>query len=456
MNLPPVYSSSDVLALSSIRDKEKEEEKRRKELEAIGQFKMLQSRADRGEDVGAKSQQEMLSNLGLDIAQSPEAEAFRNSIAEDEAKKYGQDISFYGKQAADLPATQKINEDLGKANLSHLAVPTIMPKSPRDLANEYGYPASAAPQAKEAMGNLLAEEKQSNISSKSKTLFEELGPEDQKQIEAIAERRAKGIDPPDQYIKDFPAFGKNGSVRALVDNLTYEINPDFNAFEAALKYQESTSHASKSGTLTPDIIKKEANRAAATSSASTRGKETTKRDVQREQPMFSGENVLKVSQSAIAVKNLQRLRDELAAGNVNYFDIVKRTGQFVNPKVANAFQQVSEIVGRSQSGAAIADHEWKQFGKEILNKNFLVTEQGRSVALENLDDYIERFYNNGQLLTSDPEWYQKYNERGKRGMENVNQSSSANNGSAIEKLKAAARSGNAKAQNFLKSKGEIW
>lgn len=450
------------MALSSIRSKEKEEEERQKQLDAIEKFKRLQAQADLGKSIGYTSRDQILSGLGLDVAQSPEAVAFRNSIAEDEGKKYAQDVNFYTKVAPEFNAWQKENfpsRDISKEgetydmvqnfsptikgkkgeptsepyrrdrpgvaqtspDLTRFAVP-MREKSPRELANEYGYPASAAPQAKEAMGNLEQQEKLSNISSKSKTIFEELSPEDQKQINAIATRRAQGIDPPDQYIKDFPAFGKNGSIRALVDNLTYENNPDFNAVEANLKYQELTSHASKSGALTPDIINKEANRAAATSSASTRGTEMTKRDVQREQPMFSGENVLKVSQSAIAVKNLQRLRDELSAGNVNYFDIVKETGQFVNPKVANAFQQVGEVVGRSQSGAAIADHEWKQFGKEILNKNFLLTDQGRQTAIENLDDYIERFYNNGQLLTSDPDWYQKYNERGKTGREGLSAS----------------------------------
>jgi hypothetical protein len=148
MNLPPVYSASDVMALSSIRDKEREEAGRHKELDAIGKFKYLQALADQGKPVGYGSRQEMLSGLGLDIAQSPEAAAFRNSIAEGDAMKYGNDINYYAKQAADLPGTQKINEDLGKFNLGHLAVPTMMPKTMRELAGEYGYPASARPQAK--------------------------------------------------------------------------------------------------------------------------------------------------------------------------------------------------------------------------------------------------------------------------------------------------------------------
>jgi hypothetical protein len=157
--------------------------------------------------------------------------------------------------------------------------------------------------------------------------------------------------------------------------------------------------------------------ASAVGSAGTRARETTQREVQREQPMFSGPQAIAISQSAIAVKNLQRLREELQKGNVGYFDIIKKTGQFANPKVNNAYQQVGEIVGRSQSGAAIADHEWKNFGKEILNPQFLLTEQGRKTALENIDDYMERFYSNGQLITSDPDWYKNYQGRTKKGME---------------------------------------
>jgi hypothetical protein len=161
--------------------------------------------------------------------------------------------------------------------------------------------------------------------------------------------------------------------------------------------------------------------AAEKSGASTTAKERAERDVQRDDPMYSAEQANKISQNGMAVKNLQLLRDELAAGNIQYFDIVKKTGQFNNPKVNNAYQQVSEILGRGQSGAAIADHEWKNFGKEILNPQYLLTEQGKAVALKNLDDYIDRFYSNGELITSDQDWYQKYLARGSKGREKVSE-----------------------------------
>jgi hypothetical protein len=150
---------------------------------------------------------------------------------------------------------------------------------------------------------------------------------------------------------------------------------------------------------------------AKTSYATTTATEQAQRDIQKNNPMLTGEGAIKVSQSAMAIKNLERLKEELEKGNINYFDIVKKTGQFANPKVNNAYQQVSEIVGRQQSGAAIANHEWSNFGKEILNKNFLLTPEGKSTALENINDYLDRFHSVGILQTSDEDWYNKYNER---------------------------------------------
>jgi hypothetical protein len=159
--------------------------------------------------------------------------------------------------------------------------------------------------------------------------------------------------------------------------------------------------------------------AAATSAAGTRAREETQREVQREQPMFSAEQANKVSQSAQALKNMQRIREALVNGNIDFFDRVPITGQFKNPKIANSSLQINEIVARGASGAAINKDEWKKFDKETLNRQFLLTEQGRKTALENLDDYIDRFYSNGELITADPEWYDKYNVRGKKGREKV-------------------------------------
>jgi hypothetical protein len=155
--------------------------------------------------------------------------------------------------------------------------------------------------------------------------------------------------------------------------------------------------------------------------ATTTAAEQAQRDIQKNNPMLTGEGAIKVSQSAMAIKNLQRLKNALEKGDIDYFDIIKKTGQFKNPEVNNAFQQVSEIVGRQQSGAAIANHEWSNFGKEILNRNFLLTEQGKRTALENIDDYLDRFQSVGILQTSDEDWYNKYNERVQRARGGKNQ-----------------------------------
>jgi hypothetical protein len=162
---------------------------------------------------------------------------------------------------------------------------------------------------------------------------------------------------------------------------------------------------------------------AQTQYATTTAAERAQRDIQKENPMLTAEGSTKLSQSALAIKNLELLKGELERNNVGYFDIIKKTGQFANPKVNNAFQQVSEIVGRQQSGAAIANHEWDNFGKEILNKNFLLTPEGRQTALDNIDDYLDRFHSVGTLQTSDEEWYKKYNERARKSRASSGQGS---------------------------------
>jgi hypothetical protein len=87
----------------------------------------------------------------------------------------------------------------------------------------------------------IAQSRIDAMGKKNAQVFADLTPQQQDMIQKIAERRAKGIEPPDQYQKDFPAMGKSGSLRAIIDNLTYEINPDFNAYEATLKYANDLS-----------------------------------------------------------------------------------------------------------------------------------------------------------------------------------------------------------------------
>ena len=101
----------------------------------------------------------IMSDLGLDIAQSPEAKAFQNAQQEDKAQSYGQTLAFQKQQEDQRPADEAFNESLKPrflkdTNLERFAVPTIDRKDQRQIAGEYGYPASAEPQAKEAIANI--------------------------------------------------------------------------------------------------------------------------------------------------------------------------------------------------------------------------------------------------------------------------------------------------------------
>lgn len=182
----------------------------------------------------------------------------------------------------------------------------------------------------------------------------------------------------------------------------------------------------KLGSLDPEVVTDEAGRAAKIEEAKIAPKveaayltkdaqERALRDIQKKFPMLKGDAVKKVTNSALALKSLYTLKKQLEAGNLDYFDMVKNTGQFTNPDANNAFQQIGELFGRDQSGAAINTGEWKQFGKDILNKNFLLTPDGRRVAAENLADYMDRFFSSGQLLTGDDKWFQSYTDRAKAG-----------------------------------------
>jgi len=199
-------------------------------------------------------------------------------------------------------------------------------------------------------------------------------------------------------------------------NYLYKWSPSvgYNAAPESIKQAEKKAVAVSKATVP---VKAE------TQYATTTAAEQAQRDIQKTNPMLTGEGSIKIAQSAMAIKNLNRLKEELEKGNIDYFDIIKKTGQFKNPKVNNAFQQVSEIVGRQQSGAAIANHEWSNFGKEVLNRNFLLTEQGRKTALENIDDYLDRFHSVGILQTSDEDWYNKQSERVKAARERSSPSS---------------------------------
>lgn len=200
---------------------------------------------------------------------------------------------------------------------------------------------------------------------------------------------------------------------------------------------------------------------AATEEATTKTKEITKRDIQAENPILSENQGNALQDSYSAVKYLNQMKSALESGNLDWFDQTK-VGEFKNPKMNNARNQMVEIVGRKRSGAAISDSEWKNFQNQVLNKNYLLTEEGRKEALNNINDYLDRFYGAGVTTTGNEDWYNVYEAKAKKARELTEKKTTepaagtTPTQSAIDKLKQAAKSGNAKAQNYLKSKGQSW
>lgn len=158
--------------------------------------------------------------------------------------------------------------------------------------------------------------------------------------------------------------------------------------------------------LTDDAIGKTGKKTAVTTAAG----EYTKRNIQKDSPVLTEGSTGALGDAALGIKYLNSLKTALRKNDVGYFDVTK-AGQFTNPEIQNAFTQLKEIVGRNRSGAAISNTEWDAFGKEILNKNLLLTPEGRKTAAESIDDYLDRFYGSGMTLTGDENWLTNYQKR---------------------------------------------
>lgn len=152
---------------------------------------------------------------------------------------------------------------------------------------------------------------------------------------------------------------------------------------------------------------------AAGSAANTEATEKKKREIQAGNPILSEAQGGALSDAYNAVNYLNTLKSAIKNNNLGYFDIDRKTGQFVNPEAGDAFLQLVEIVGRKRSGAAISDSEWKNFGKQVLNKNNLLTEAGKKTAIEGLDRYLDKFYGAGVTTTGNEDWYNNYKSKSK-------------------------------------------
>lgn len=149
-----------------------------------------------------------------------------------------------------------------------------------------------------------------------------------------------------------------------------------------------------------------------TAATTTAAKEYTQRDIQAANPILSENQGNALQDSYSAVKYLNQMKNALEKGNIDWFDQTK-IGEFKNPQMNNARNQMVEIVGRKRSGAAISDSEWGNFQNQVLNKNYLLTEEGRKEALNNIDDYLDRFYGAGVTTTGNEDWFTNYEQKAK-------------------------------------------
>jgi hypothetical protein len=94
-------------------------------------------------------------------------------------------------------------------------------------------------------------------------------------------------------------------------------------------------------------------------------------------------------------------------------------GNFTNPKLKNTINQLKELHGRDKSGAAISKQEWSNFEKQILNRKFLLTPEGREEAKRSVEGFIGRYYNKGKALAGDDNWYDAYIKTAGQGVKRV-------------------------------------
>lgn len=151
---------------------------------------------------------------------------------------------------------------------------------------------------------------------------------------------------------------------------------------------------------------------AATTEATTGAGENTKRKIQSDNPILSENQGGALQDAYAAVGYLNEMKDAITKGNVDWFDQTI-AGEIKNPKMNNARNQIVEIVGRKRSGAAISESEWKNFQNQVLNKNYLLTDAGKQEALNNLDNYLDRFYGAGVTTTGNEDWFNNYKSKAK-------------------------------------------
>lgn len=188
------------------------------------------------------------------------------------------------------------------------------------------------------------------------------------------------------------------------------------AYDYGLSFMKSGVDASlKRGVKVADEWAMNAPQAAG-AAANTAATENKKREIQASNPVLSEAQGGALQDSYNAVGYLNRLKSAIQSGNIDLLDVTK-AGQFKNPDIDNAVNQMVEIVGRKRSGAAISDSEWNNFRKQVLNRNYLLTDKGKTTALQNINDYLDRFYGAGVTTTGNEDWYNNYKGKSKSARE---------------------------------------
>jgi len=97
------------------------------------------------------------------------------------------------------------------------------------------------------------------------------------------------------------------------------------------------------------------------------------------------------------------MADLVENGQVNYFSLTG-VGAITDPKVYQLYKTVSEYYARPQSGAAITETEWKNFAAQLVNKNYMLTPEGRDAAATRLRQWAQSERMTRGAMLKDANW----------------------------------------------------
>jgi hypothetical protein len=154
-------------------------------------------------------------------------------------------------------------------------------------------------------------------------------------------------------------------------------------------------------------------------------------DTMQNKPMAPG-IAKELAKTGFIVENFSTLLDGFDNSDYWSSSIV---GWVKSPAFDQALEIVKEHYSREQSGAAINPKELLKFKKQVLDSKKMFTPEGRAVAKANIEGFTKRYLLNGQYLTADPEWYNKYKQTGSNMMERFNAGRGVEDKFTIEEVK---------------------